>query len=89
MVQSIRSRSICQHAAPSSRASTSDAALLRFAVEVRDDALYADVRQPGGFRWRARSPLGGLRVQLVEALAKRWCVDDAGGSHLWVEIDAA
>jgi hypothetical protein len=67
-----------------------ETALLRLAVEVRDDALRVDVRHPGGSRPGARSPLGGdLGLQLVEALAKRWGVDDVGGTHLWFEVDAA
>jgi len=37
----------------------------------------------------ARSPLGDLGLQLVEALATRCWVDDADGTHLWVKIDAA
>ncbi len=67
-----------------------ETASLRLAVELRDDALRVDVRHPGGSRPGAPSPLaGGLGLQLVEALANRWGVDDVGGSHLWFEVDAA
>jgi hypothetical protein len=67
-----------------------ETASLRLAVEVRDDALRVDVRHPGGLRPGARSPAGGgVGPQLVEALAKRWGVDDVGGTHLWFEVDAA
>jgi len=67
-----------------------ETASLRLAVEVRDDALRVDVRHPGGLRPGARSPAGGgVGLQLVEALAKRWGVDDVGGTHLWFEVDAA
>ena len=67
-----------------------ETASLRLAVEVRDDALRVDVCHPGGLRPGARSPAGGgVGLQLVEALAKRWGVDDVGGTHLWFEVDAA
>jgi hypothetical protein len=63
---------------------------LRLAVEVRDDALRVDVRHPGGSKPGVPSPLGGgLGLQLIEALAKRWGVDDVDGTHLWFEVDAA
>lgn len=67
-----------------------ETASLRLAVEVRDDALRVDVRHPGGSRPGAPSALGGgVGLQLVEALAKRWGADDVGGTHLWFEVDAA
>jgi hypothetical protein len=67
-----------------------ETASLRLAVEVRDDALRVDVRHHGSSRPGARTPLGGgPALQLVEALAKRWGVDDVGGTHLWFEVDAA
>jgi hypothetical protein len=67
-----------------------ETASLRLAVEVRDDALRVDVRHPSGSRPGARTPLGGgPGLQVVEALAKRWGVDDVGGTHLWFEVDAA
>jgi hypothetical protein len=67
-----------------------ETASLRLVVEVHDDALRVDVRHPGGSRPGAGSPVGGgLGLQLVEALAKRWGVDDVGGTHLWFEVEAA
>jgi hypothetical protein len=67
-----------------------ETASLRLAVEVRDDALRVDVRHPGGPTAGASSPLGsGLGLRLVETLAKRWGTDDAGGTHLWFEVDTA
>jgi hypothetical protein len=67
-----------------------ETASLRLAVEVRDDALRVDVRHPGSSGREAPPPLrGGLGLQLVEALAKRWGTDDVGGAHLWFEVDAA
>jgi hypothetical protein len=67
-----------------------ETASLRLAVEVRVDALRVDVRHPGGSRPGAPSPLGGgVRLQLVEALAKRWGADNVGGTHLWFEVDPA
>ena len=63
---------------------------LRLAVELRDDALRVDVCRPGGSSPGAPSPFaGGLSLQLVETLAKRWGVDEVGGTHLWFEVDAA
>jgi hypothetical protein len=67
-----------------------ETATLRLAVEVRDDTLRVDVRHPSASGPGARSPLGGgLGLHLVETLAKRWGVDDVGGTHLWFEVDAA
>ena len=62
---------------------------LRFAVELRDGALRVDLRAPT----RPAAPpadlrRGGFGLQLVEALASRWGVDD-GATHLWFEVDAA
>jgi hypothetical protein len=66
-----------------------DEGSLRFGVQLRDGALRIDVRDP------SRSPAagpelgsGGFGLQLVEALARRWGVDDADGTHLWFEVDA-
>jgi hypothetical protein len=66
-----------------------DEGSLRFGVQLRDGALRIDVRDP------SRSPAAGpelgsgdFGLQLVEALARRWGVDDADGTHLWFEVDA-
>ena len=66
-----------------------EAAALRFAVELRDGALRVDLRAPS--RPAAPRPdlrRGGFGLQLVEALASRWGVDD-DATHLWFEVDAA
>lgn len=63
---------------------------LRFAVELRDGALRVDLRAPSRRPAAARRDLrrGGFGLQLVEALASRWGVDD-DAAHLWFEVDAA
>ena len=68
---------------------TDEAAALRFAVQLRGGALRVDLRAPS--RPEALRPdlrRGGFGLQLVEALASRWGVDD-DASHLWFEVDAA
>ena len=66
-----------------------EAATLGFAVELRDGALRVDLRAPS--RPAAPRPglaRGGFGLQLVEALASRWGVDD-DATHLWFEVEAA
>ena len=62
---------------------------LRFAVELRDGALRVDLRAPSPPATPRRDlRRGGFGLQLVEALASRWGVDD-DATHLWFEVDAA
>ena len=64
-------------------------ASLWLAVQLRDGALRVEVRDPSRGASAARSDPGeGYGLQLVEALASRWGVDD-DGTHLWFEVDAA
>ena len=61
-----------------------------FAVQLRDGALRVEVRDPSRAASAARSELSsGYGLQVVEALASRWGVDDADGARLWFEVDAA
>jgi hypothetical protein len=66
-----------------------EAAALRFAAELRDGALRVHLRAPS--RPAAPRPdlrRGGFGLQLVEALANRWGVED-DATHLWFEVDVA
>ena len=64
-------------------------ASLWFAVQLRDGALRVEVRDDSRAASEARAELGGgYGLQLIEALASRWGVDD-DGTHLWFEVDAA
>ena len=62
---------------------------LRFAVQLRDGALRVDLHAPS----RSAAPRpdlrrGGFGLQIVDALARRWGVED-DATHLWFEVDAA
>lgn len=63
---------------------------LRLAVRLRDGALRVDVSDPTRSTSPSWGPGGdGLGLKLVEALARRWGVEHADGTHLWFEVDAA
>ena len=62
---------------------------LRFAVELRDGALRVDLRAPSPpAAPRPDLRRGGFGMQMVEALASRWGVDD-DATHLWFEVNSA